>query len=140
SAILWGPPGTGKTTLAHLVATAADRRFVELSAVTAGVKDVRAVMEEAVRERSLHGRATVLFLDEIHRFTKAQQDALLPGVENRLVILVAATTENPSFSIIAPLLSRSVMVRLESLTDEQVADVVRRALTDERGLAGGFTL
>ena len=140
SAILWGPPGTGKTTLAHLVATAADRRFVELSAVTAGVKDVRAVMEEAVRERSLHGRATVLFLDEIHRFTKAQQDALLPGVENRLVILVAATTENPSFSIIAPLLSRSVMVRLESLTDEQVAGVVRRALADERGLAGGFTL
>ncbi|OLT19796.1 AAA family ATPase [Ornithinimicrobium sp. CNJ-824] len=140
SAILWGPPGTGKTTLAHLVATAADRRFVELSAVTAGVKDVRAVMEEAVRERSLHGRATVLFLDEIHRFTKAQQDALLPGVENRLVILVAATTENPSFSIIAPLLSRSVMVRLESLTDEQVAAVVRRALADERGLAGGFTL
>ena len=140
SAILWGPPGTGKTTLAHLVATAADRRFVELSAVTAGVKDVRSVMEEAVRERSLHGRATVLFLDEIHRFTKAQQDALLPGVENRLVILVAATTENPSFSIIAPLLSRSVMVRLESLTDEQVAAVVRRALADERGLAGGFTL
>ncbi|WP_289018183.1 replication-associated recombination protein A [uncultured Ornithinimicrobium sp.] len=140
SAILWGPPGTGKTTLAHLVATAADRRFVELSAVTAGVKDVRGVMEEAVRERSLHGRATVLFLDEIHRFTKAQQDALLPGVENRLVILVAATTENPSFSIIAPLLSRSVMVRLESLTDEQVAAVVRRALADERGLAGGFTL
>nr|WP_238330449.1 replication-associated recombination protein A [Ornithinimicrobium kibberense] len=140
SAILWGPPGTGKTTLAHLVATAADRRFVELSAVTAGVKDVRGVMEEAVRERSLHGRATVLFLDEIHRFTKAQQDALLPGVENRLVILVAATTENPTFSIIAPLLSRSVMVRLESLTDEQVAAVVRRALADERGLAGGFTL
>ncbi|MGC5585803.1 replication-associated recombination protein A [Ornithinimicrobium sp. W1679] len=140
SAILWGPPGTGKTTLAHLVAAAGDRRFVELSAVTAGVKDVRAAMEEAVRQRSLHGRATVLFLDEIHRFTKAQQDALLPGVENRVVILVAATTENPSFSIIAPLLSRSVMVRLGSLTDEQVAGVVRRALTDERGLAGEFTL
>ncbi len=104
SAIIWGPPGTGKTTLAHLVATAADRRFVELSAVTAGVKDVRAVMEAAVRDRDLYGRSTVLFLDEIHRFTKAQQDALLPGVENRTVILVAATTENPSFSIIAPLL------------------------------------
>ncbi|GAA1182195.1 replication-associated recombination protein A [Ornithinimicrobium humiphilum] len=140
SAILWGPPGTGKTTLAHLVATAADRRFVELSAVTAGVKDVRQVMDQAMQERSLHGRQTVLFLDEIHRFTKAQQDALLPGVENRLVILVAATTENPSFSVIAPLLSRSVLVRLGPLDDDQVRGVIRRALADERGLDGGFTL
>lgn len=140
SAILWGPPGTGKTTLAHLVAHAAERRFIELSAVTAGVKDVRAVMEEAVRERSLHGRQSVLFLDEIHRFTKAQQDALLPGVENRVVILVAATTENPSFSIIAPLLSRSVLVTLTSLDDDDVSAVVAGALTDERGLAGEFTL
>ncbi|WP_151523231.1 replication-associated recombination protein A [Serinicoccus kebangsaanensis] len=140
SAILWGPPGTGKTTLAHLVAQAADRTFVELSAVTAGVKDVRAVMDHAVQERSLHGRQTVLFLDEIHRFTKAQQDALLPGVENRTVILVAATTENPSFSIIAPLLSRSVLVTLSSLDDDDVRDVISRALTDERGLAGAYTL
>ncbi|MEO7753294.1 MAG: replication-associated recombination protein A [Terracoccus sp.] len=127
SAIIWGPPGTGKTTLAHLVATAADRRFVELSAVTAGAKDVRSVMEAAVRDRDLYGRSTVLFLDEIHRFTKAQQDALLPGVENRTVILVAATTENPSFSIIAPLLSRSVLVTLESLSDADVALVVEAA-------------
>lgn len=140
SAIIWGPPGTGKTTLAHLVATAADRRFVELSAVTAGVKDVRAVMDAAVRERDLYGRQTVLFLDEIHRFTKAQQDALLPGVENRTVILVAATTENPSFSIIAPLLSRSVLVTLQSLSDEDVAAVVTAALDDERGLSGAHTL
>ncbi|MFX0538796.1 replication-associated recombination protein A [Ornithinimicrobium sp. Y1847] len=140
SAILWGPPGTGKTTLAHLVATATDRSFVELSAVTAGVKDVRAVMDQAARDRSLYGRQTVLFLDEIHRFTKAQQDALLPGVENRLVILVAATTENPSFSIIAPLLSRSVLVALTSLEDADVRDLVERALADERGLAGEFTL
>ena len=140
SAIIWGPPGTGKTTLAHLVATAADRRFVELSAVTAGVKDVRAVMEQAGRDRDLYGRQTVLFLDEIHRFTKAQQDALLPGVENRTVILVAATTENPSFSIIAPLLSRSVLVTLESLSDADVADLVRAALDDERGLDGAHTL
>lgn len=140
SAILWGPPGTGKTTLAHLVATAAGRRFVELSAITAGVKDVRAVMEEAARDRDLYNRQTVLFLDEIHRFSKAQQDALLPGVENRTVILVAATTENPSFSIISPLLSRSMLVTLTSLTDEDVADVLRSALDDERGLDGAFTL
>lgn len=140
SAIIWGPPGTGKTTLAHLVATAADRTFVELSAVTAGVKDVRAVMDQAARERDLYDRQTVLFLDEIHRFTKAQQDALLPGVENRQVILVAATTENPSFSVIAPLLSRSMLVTLGPLSDEEVADVLASAVADERGLAGEFAL
>ncbi|MDV3222863.1 MAG: replication-associated recombination protein A [Intrasporangium sp.] len=140
SAIIWGPPGTGKTTLAHLVATAADRRFVELSAVTAGVKDVRAVMDSAIRERDLYGRQTVLFLDEIHRFTKAQQDALLPGVENRIVILVAATTENPSFSVIAPLLSRSVLVTLKSLSDNEIREVIEVALLDERGFAGAHTL
>ncbi|GAA1157347.1 replication-associated recombination protein A [Ornithinicoccus hortensis] len=140
SAILWGPPGTGKTTLAHLVAQAAGRTFVELSAVTAGVKDVRAVMEQATRERSLYSRQTVLFLDEIHRFSKAQQDALLPGVENRLVILVAATTENPSFSVISPLLSRSMLIRLQSLDDQQVGEVIDEALVDGRGLEGRFTL
>ncbi len=140
SAILWGPPGTGKTTLAHLVATAAGRSFVELSAVSAGVKDVRAVLEEATTARSLYGRQSVLFLDEIHRFSKAQQDALLPGVENRLIVLVAATTENPSFSVIAPLLSRSMLVRLESLDDADVAALVDDALTADRGLAGAFTL
>ncbi len=140
SAILWGPPGTGKTTLAHLVATASDREFVELSAVTAGVKDVRTVMDGAARTRDLYGRQTVLFLDEIHRFTKAQQDALLPGVENRLVVLVAATTENPSFSVIAPLLSRSMLVTLVPLTDDEVADVLSQAVGDERGLAGAYAL
>ena len=140
SAILWGPPGTGKTTLAHLVADAANRTFVEMSAINAGVKDVRAVMDQAARERDLYGRQTVLFLDEIHRFSKAQQDALLPGVENRLIVLVAATTENPSFSVIAPLLSRSVLVRLTSLSDDDVARLLADATTDSRGLAGTFEL
>jgi putative ATPase len=140
SAIIWGPPGTGKTTLAHLVANTAERRFVELSAVTAGVKDLRAVMEVAARERDMYSRQTVLFLDEIHRFTKAQQDALLPGVENRLVVLVAATTENPSFSVIAPLLSRSMLITLGLLSDEELDAVLTSALTEERGLAGVFSL
>ncbi|GAA1906701.1 replication-associated recombination protein A [Lapillicoccus jejuensis] len=140
SAIIWGPPGTGKTTLAHLVATAAERRFVELSAVTAGVKDVRAVLDQAVRDRDLYGRQTVLFLDEIHRFSKAQQDALLPGVENRVVVLVAATTENPSFSVISPLLSRSVLVTLEPLADADLGDLLDAAVADERGLAGEYAL
>lgn len=140
SAILWGPPGTGKTTLAHLVATAAGREFVELSAITAGVKDVRGVMEQAARNRELYDRQTVLFLDEIHRFTKAQQDALLPGVENRQVILVAATTENPSFSVIAPLLSRSVLITLTSLSDTDIAEVIAAAVAAPEGLAAAYRL
>ena len=135
-----GAAGQRQTTLGHLVATAADRRFVQLSAVTAGVRDVRAVMDSADRERELYGRHTVLFLDEIHRFSKAQQDALLPGVENRQVILVAATTENPSFSIISPLLSRSVVIGLSPLADDDVGALVDAAVEDERGLAGGFVL
>jgi putative ATPase len=140
SLILWGPPGSGKTTLAHVVSRAVGRRFVELSAVTAGVKDVRRVMEEARDARDLHGMRTVLFLDEIHRFTKAQQDGLLPGVENRWVILVAATTENPSFSVVAPLLSRSLLLTLRSLDDDAIGALVRRAVTDPRGLGGRVRL
>ncbi|GAA2221972.1 replication-associated recombination protein A [Herbiconiux moechotypicola] len=135
SVILWGPPGTGKTTLAQAIAHSSGRKFVELSAVTAGVKDVRQVMDDAFRNRDLYGLSTVLFLDEIHRFTKAQQDALLPGVENGWVILVAATTENPSFSVISPLLSRSLLLTLEQLTDDDLGVLVDRAVTDARGLA-----
>ncbi len=140
SVILWGPPGSGKTTLAHVVSRAVGRRFVELSAITAGVKDVRRVMEEARDARDLHGMRTVLFLDEIHRFTKAQQDGLLPGVENRWVILVAATTENPSFSVVSPLLSRSLLLTLRSLDDDAITALVRRAVTDPRGLGGTVRL
>ncbi len=136
SLFLWGPPGTGKTTLAYVVAAATDRRFVELSAVSAGVKDVRAVIEDARRELGMSGRQTVLFIDEVHRFNKAQQDALLPAVENRWVSLVAATTENPYFSVISPLLSRSLLLTLEPLSDEDIRALVERALRDDRQLAG----
>lgn len=135
SLILFGPPGTGKTTLASLVAADSDRHFVALSALSAGVKDVRAVID-AARTRLAHGTRTVLFIDEVHRFSKSQQDALLAAVENGIVLLVAATTENPHFSVISPLLSRSLIVRLHSLDDDAIADVVRRALADPRGLAG----
>ncbi len=138
--ILWGPPGTGKTTLAQAVARSSGRKFVELSAVNAGVRDVRAVMEEAMSSRDLFGISTVLFLDEIHRFTKAQQDALLPGVENGWVILIAATTENPSFSVISPLLSRSLLLTLEQLSDEDLGLLVDRAVIDDRGLRGAVSL
>jgi putative ATPase len=140
SVILWGPPGTGKTTLAQAIAHSSGRRFVELSAVSAGVRDVRKVMEEALSNRDLYGVSTVLFLDEIHRFSKAQQDALLPGVENGWVILVAATTENPSFSVISPLLSRSLLVTLEQLSDDDLGTLIDRAVSDPRGLGDKLEL
>ncbi|WP_299020833.1 replication-associated recombination protein A [uncultured Dietzia sp.] len=135
SVILYGPPGTGKTTLANLVASSSGRHFVALSALSAGVKDVRAVIDDA-RTRQIHGRRTVLFIDEVHRFSKSQQDALLAAVENGIVLLVAATTENPHFSVIAPLLSRSLIAELHGLDEQGVATVIRRAVADERGLAG----
>lgn len=138
SVILWGPPGTGKTTLAYLVA--GNRRFVELSAVTAGVKDVRAVIDDSKRRIATGERETVLFVDEIHRFTRSQQDALLPAVENRWVTLIGATTENPSFSVVGPLLSRSLLLTLLPLAAADVGEVVDRAIVEERGLGGTVTL
>ncbi|EST39582.1 ATPase AAA [Streptomycetaceae bacterium MP113-05] len=140
SVMLWGPPGTGKTTLAHVVSRATDARFVELSAITAGVKEVRTVIDGARRSSGAYGKDTVLFLDEIHRFSKAQQDSLLPAVENRWVTLIAATTENPYFSVISPLLSRSLLLTLEPLTDDDVRGLVRRAVEAPRGLDGAVTL
>jgi putative ATPase len=139
SVFLWGPPGVGKTTIAAVVSASGKRRFVELSAVTAGVKEVRAALAEAQRQLA-RGVGTVLFVDEVHRFSKAQQDVLLPAVENRLVTLVAATTENPSFSVISPLLSRSLLLTLKSLTDADISELVERALIDDRGLSGRFSL
>jgi putative ATPase len=136
SLILWGPPGTGKTTIAAILSRQTDRQFVEVSAVSAGVKEVRAAIDAARSRLARTGGETVLFVDEVHRFTKAQQDALLPGVENRWVTLIAATTENPFFSVISPLLSRSLLLTLEPLTDDDVRGVLVSALKDERGLDG----
>jgi len=140
SLLLWGPPGTGKTTIAAILSQQTDRRFVEVSAVSAGVKEVRAAIDAARAELVATGKETVLFVDEVHRFSKAQQDALLPGVENRWVTLVAATTENPFFSVISPLLSRSLLLRLETLTDDDIRAVLDHAITDERGLGGAYTV
>ncbi len=139
SVILYGPPGTGKTTLASLISHATGRRFEALSALSAGVKEVRAVIDMA-RRSAVHGQQTVLFIDEVHRFSKTQQDALLAAVENRVVLLVAATTENPSFSVVAPLLSRSLILQLQPLTPEDIRVVVERAITDPRGLGGAVAV
>jgi putative ATPase len=140
SLLLWGPPGTGKTTIASILSTQTNRVFVEVSAVAAGVKEVRAAIDGARARLVATGQETVLFVDEVHRFSKAQQDALLPGVENRWVTLVAATTENPFFSVISPLLSRSLLLTLEPLTDDDVREVVTRAVADERGLGARVAL
>jgi putative ATPase len=135
SMLFWGPPGSGKTTLAYVIASVTKSHFSPLSAVSAGVADLRRIVEEARRRRKLSGQRTVLFIDEIHRFNKTQQDAILPYVENGVVILIGATTENPSFEVISALLSRCRVFTLNSLTDEEVRLIVERAIRDEdRGL------
>jgi putative ATPase len=145
SVLLYGPPGTGKTTIARLLAASTSpgprsRHFVALSALSSGVKELREVIADARRRRDHHGQQTVLFIDEVHRFSRTQQDALLGAVEDRLVLLVAATTENPSFSVVAPLLSRSLVLQLTPLTDDDVRTLLRRAVADPRGLAGDVEL
>lgn len=136
SVLLWGPPGTGKTSITNVLGSASGRKLVQLSAISAGVKEVREVIERAKTDSELYNLETVLFLDEIHRFSKAQQDSLLPAVEAGWVTLVAATTENPSFSVISPLISRSLVVQLQPLSDENLMELVNRALSDERGFSG----
>jgi putative ATPase len=140
SLLLWGPPGTGKTTLAYVVSQVTKRKFVELSAVTAGVKDVRAAVDTARRDLGMTGVQTVLFIDEVHRFSKTQQDALLPAVENRWVSFIGATTENPFFSVVSPLLSRSLLLTLTALSDDDIRGVITRAIADPRGLDGSVQI
>src|SRR3984893_3896284 len=140
SLLLWGPPGQGSTTMAYVVSQVTKRRFVELSAVSAGVKDVRAAVDAARRTLGMSGTQTVLFIDDGQRFSKTQQDALLPAVENRWVSFIGATTENPFFSVVSPLLSRSLLLTLQPLSDDDIRGVIDRAMSEPRGLGGTVTL
>jgi len=140
SMLLYGPPGTGKTTLATLVAGSTGRHFAQLSAVSAGVKEDSAVIADATARLRSTGEHTVLFIDEVHRFSRTQQDSLLGAVVDCSFVLVAATTENPFFSVVSPLLSRSLVLQLQPLTDGDVGELIGRAVTDERGLSGAFTI
>ena len=136
SIILWGPPGTGKTTLAHIIAHLTKSTFVSFSAVVSNIKEVREVVKKAAEQKKFHNKKTILFVDEIHRFNKAQQDAFLPHVEKGTIILIGATTENPSFEVVSPLLSRSKVFVLNPLTDENILAILNRAIADkEQGLA-----
>src|SRR5260370_13449393 len=140
SMILWGQPGTGKTTLAAIAAKKAKAQFIHISAVSSGVAELRKVIDQAQKLRKMSGRGTVLFIDEIHRFNKGQQDVVLPYVENGDITLLGATTENPSFEVISALLSRSRVYVLRPLSEEDVRTIVRRAMEDERGLGGKVSL
>jgi putative ATPase len=140
SVVLFGPAGTGKTSLARIIAEVTDAHFEEVSAVTSGVADLRRGIEAAGERLTINGRRTILFVDEIHRFNKSQQDALLHAVEDRIVVLVGATTENPLFEVNAPLISRSRVIELEPLSDQDISTVLDRALGDQRGLAGEVEL
>lgn len=140
SVILYGPAGTGKTTLARIIANTTHAEFVEVSAITGTVKDLRREIDAAEQRLLTSGRRTILFVDEIHRFNRTQQDALLHAVEDRVVVLVGATTENPYFEVNSALISRSRVVELEHLDDASIEKIVRRALADESGLAGAFEL
>ena len=135
SLVFYGPPGTGKTTLAAVIANTTKSHFISINAVLAGVADIREAVDEANELRKLHGRKTILFIDEVHRFNKAQQDALLPWVENGTIILIGATTENPYFSVNRPLLSRSRVFQLQSLEPADLERIAEQALTDPRGYA-----
>jgi putative ATPase len=140
SIILWGPPGSGKTTIAKLIANDKSVKFSQLSAVTSGVSDIRKVVENARQSLISGGKRTVLFIDEVHRFSKSQQDALLPSVENSIITLIAATTENPSFSIITPLISRSLVVKLEPIGEKDIKKLINRAIKSKKGLDGKVSI
>ena len=140
SLIFWGPPGSGKTTLASIIARETKAHFETISAVLSGVKDIKAIIGEAKTQLRHHGKKTILFVDEIHRFNKAQQDAFLPHVENGLITLIGATTENPSFEVISPLLSRTRVLVLESYSPEDLTAILRRALGDEQRGLGNLSL